>query len=480
MTVLRRLVIGFGSVALGAQVVVAQPQSPAQRQCIEAVARGTAALARAQGQVDQACARAASTGPLDPACLAGDPTGAVAAARTALATDAAAFCTTPPDFGVPFRLAEIAIAAAEVHARGLASDLFGLPDGSASGAITADRATARCRATIMRQADRRQRLRLRTALACQQAALAGGASDAAPLAACIAAPPTPAVQRATNRLQGKIQRACHGADAAAAAPGRCAARSADRGTCVEERVICRTCRMLNAAGALDADCETLDDGQANASCRMLVSLSGDILPFHLVPTGRLSGATVSILEHPERSMVTAADGHFAFDGLEEGSEVTLVMSHPDYHPIQNGTIKIGPAGAERVTFQAVINGIYSALAGLLGLTPDEEHACQMVTTFTRVGKSMYDFGAHGEAGATVTLSPALPAEHGPVYFNSSVLPDRSLSESSDDGGVLHVQVPPGEYVWTASKPGVAFSRIKMKCRPGFLVNASPPWGLQAQ
>jgi len=213
---------------------------------------------------------------------------------------------------------------------------------------------------------------------------------------------------------------------------------------------------------------------------MRVTLRGDVLPFHLVPDGRLAGATISILEHPERQVVTGADGHFEFDDLDEGNEVTLVLSHPDYHPIQNGTMRLGPAGADLVTFQAVITPIYQALAALLQITPDEEGACQMVTTFTRYGKTMYDPGAHGEAGALVQLAPALPAEHGPIYFNSSVLPDRALTESSDDGGVLFVQVPPGEYVWTATKPGVAFSRVKMTCRPGFLVNASPPWGLQVQ
>ena len=60
-----------------------------------------------------------------------------------------------------------------------------------------------------------------------------------------------------------------------------------------------------------------------------------------------------------------------------------------------------------------------------------------------------------------------------------MLPDPSLVETSDDGGVLFIQVPPGEYVWTAYKPDVLFTRVKMKCRVGFLVNASPPWGLQA-
>ena len=60
-------------------------------------------------------------------------------------------------------------------------------------------------------------------------------------------------------------------------------------------------------------------------------------------------------------------------------------------------------------------------------------------------RALTDPGAHGEDRTTVTLAPPLPAEHGPIYFNSAVLPDRSLTETSDDGGVLFIQVPPGEY-----------------------------------
>ena len=90
---------------------------------------------------------------------------------------------------------------------------------------------------------------------------------------------------------------------------------------------------------------------------------------------------------------------------------------------------------------------------------------------------MYDPGADGEGGAVVDLPGATPGA-GPIYFNSSVLPDRSLTETSDDGGVLYIQVPPGEYVMTAHKPGAEFRQVKFKCRPGVLVNASPPWGLQ--
>ncbi len=220
------------------------------------------------------------------------------------------------------------------------------------------------------------------------------------------------------------------------------------------------------------------DGDGEDSVQ-LASVSGDAIPFNGGPDGRVEGAEIWILEHPERRLTTGADGRFAFEGLEVGSEVTLVLEHPDYHLIQTGTHVVPEGGIERLTFQAVTHDVYAAFAAVLGITPDEEHACQMPTTVTRVGKSLYDPGAHGEAGATVTIEPPLSPDHGPIYFNSSVVPDRSLSETSDDGGVVFVQVPPGEYTLTAHAPGVEFRQVKMKCRAGVLVNASPPWGLQA-
>lgn len=211
----------------------------------------------------------------------------------------------------------------------------------------------------------------------------------------------------------------------------------------------------------------------------LTAMSGDAFPFNVGADARLPGATITVLEHPERTSVTGADGHFLFEGLEVGDDATLTLEHPDYHRIQTGTLRLEVAGAERVTFQAVNPLTYWGMGLLVGMIPDERNKCQMVTTVTRVGKSLYDEGAHGEEGATVTIDPPLPPENGPIYFGSNVLPDPSLTETSDDGGVVFVQVPPGEYTWTATKPGVRFAQVRMKCRAGWLVNASPPWGLQA-
>jgi len=242
---------------------------------------------------------------------------------------------------------------------------------------------------------------------------------------------------------------------------------------IRVRSLSHSLPLLLLCSFFAAACGDSDDGPAATA-----SVSGDAIPFNRQER-RIEGATVSILEIPEKRMVTGADGRFVFDGVPVGSEVSLVMEHPDYHLIQTGTHVVPPEGLERITFQGVTHDVYAALAALLGIVPDDENLCQMPTTVTRVGKSLYDPGAHGEEGATVTIEPPLPPAHGPIYFNERVLPDPTRTETSDDGGVLYIQVPPGEYVMTAHKPGVEFRQVKFKCRPGVLVNASPPWGLQA-
>jgi hypothetical protein len=208
-----------------------------------------------------------------------------------------------------------------------------------------------------------------------------------------------------------------------------------------------------------------------------VSVSGNAFIF---TGGFIEDGVVSVLEVPGVTAVTDADGFFRLDGLPADGEITLVLSAPDYVPIQTGTLPVTGTELERVTFQAVHEAIFALLADMLEVTPDPA-MCQIATTVTRVGKSLYDEGAHGEAGATVTIDPPLTGDaEGPIYFNASVVPDRTLTETSEDGGVVFVNVPPGRYVLTATKTGVTFTAMTITCRAGMLVNASPPWGLQAQ
>jgi hypothetical protein len=212
-----------------------------------------------------------------------------------------------------------------------------------------------------------------------------------------------------------------------------------------------------------------------------VVVSGDAFAFTLpgTPYGLIAGATLHVLEAPEFTVMTDAQGHFEFPALPPGSAATFVLEHPNHPPARTKTFTLADAGElTRVTFQVPDNALYGAIAGILEVELDPG-ACQIVTTVTRVGKSIYDAGAHGEAGATVTIAPAVPAEQGPIYFGDDVIPNRTLTETSTDGGVLFVNVPPGTYELQAHKDGVTFESATMKCEAGVLVNASPPYGLQA-
>ncbi len=213
----------------------------------------------------------------------------------------------------------------------------------------------------------------------------------------------------------------------------------------------------------------------------VVSVSGTAFAFNLpgTPYGYIDGGTVTVLEDPDAMAMTAPDGTFTIEGLTGSSQATFVIEAEGFPIAQTKTFTLPNDGPlDRVTFQVPEDSLYDAIAGLLAVDIDPER-CQIVSTVTRVGKSLYDEGAHGEAGATVFIAPAAPEGSGPVYFGDDVIPDPALTESSTDGGVLYTNVPPGIYTLEADKDGVEFTELSLNCRAGVLVNASPPYGLQA-
>ncbi len=199
--------------------------------------------------------------------------------------------------------------------------------------------------------------------------------------------------------------------------------------------------------------------------------------------GRVEGAVVSVVEHPDQEAITDADGGFTFE--VPFGDVTLEMQHPDYPTIQTGTLNLCGGDLSEVSFQAPDYAVYELMAVAAGAQPDPD-VCQLATTITEHGGTMYpseDFAgrSHGIADATVTSDPPLAAEHGPVYFNlisfDLIYPDPTLESSTVDGGVLYVNVPPGEYTLRGHKDGLEFTEVRVWCRAGMLVNASPPWGI---
>lgn len=233
-----------------------------------------------------------------------------------------------------------------------------------------------------------------------------------------------------------------------------------------------------SAGGSSGSSEVVTAGETGEAT---VVVRGDAFAFTLpgMPYGLIADAKIEVLELPEVSVVTDAMGHFEFPALPAGATATFVLEHADFPPARTRTFTLPGSGAlERVTFQVPDMTLYGAIAGIVGVEIDPG-ACQIVSTVTRVGKSIYDAGAHGEADATVTIAPAIPAAQGPIYFGDDVIPDKMLTQTSSDGGVLFVNVPPGTYELQAHKDGVMFESATMQCAAGVLVNASPPYGLQA-
>jgi hypothetical protein len=253
------------------------------------------------------------------------------------------------------------------------------------------------------------------------------------------------------------------------------------------------------------------EGGAGGTPVPTVSVGGIAWGFTLPGQGGydlIAGATISVLEMPELSTTSNADGEFTVEGIPVGSTATFVLEHGSYPLTYTKTHTIPDTDISNLTFQVPNEGLYSVIEIQLGITSDPEK-CQMVSTFTRVGRTIGDAGHHGQAGAILTIDAPDGAtiEEGPIYFGDNVVPDRTRSYSSLDGGVLIVNADPGDYTLTAacvSDPDlkaellaeyppedypeqdlrcqtedVPFVAVAMKCRPGVFLNASPSYGLQA-
>lgn len=226
-------------------------------------------------------------------------------------------------------------------------------------------------------------------------------------------------------------------------------------------------------------CATLGSGDPSTGVRV----SGHAFAF-TINGGRIEDAYVTALEHETWCVRTGAEGYFELEGVEVGSELTLELRHPDFVTMRIGTHVVPAEGMERLTFQVPDPPLYDLLARTARVRPDPTR-CQIAATVTEVGRSLYttDWPSHGQAGALATITPAPAQSVGPIYFDylgaGLILPDRDLTETTRDGGVLWLNVTPGEYVLSATADGLTFRSVRVRCDAGTLVNPSPPWSIQA-
>lgn len=197
---------------------------------------------------------------------------------------------------------------------------------------------------------------------------------------------------------------------------------------------------------------------------------------------RLAGATIHVAEHPRLRATARADGSYDL-AVPDRATVTPYIVAAGYHTIFLQTFRTDGEDLPRVNFQTPTEGVYLALAALLGVPLDTEgelRDCAIVSTFSTRNvrdlsfREFTSYGAHGVAGATAFASPTLPA---PIYFNREVVPDRTRRRSSVDGGVIWTRVPAGVYTIRARHRSTRFGSFVASCAPGRVVNANPPWGL---
>jgi hypothetical protein len=252
------------------------------------------------------------------------------------------------------------------------------------------------------------------------------------------------------------------------------------------------------------------EGGVGGSPGPTVSVGGVAWGFNLpgMPYDLIANATISVLEMPELTATSNADGEFTIEGVPAGSSATFVLEHSNYPLTYTKTHTIPETDLDNLTFQVPSYGLYSVIEIQLGITTDPDK-CQMVSTFTRVGRTIGDPGHHGQVGALLSIDAPDDAsiEDGPVYFGDNVVPDRARTYSSLDGGVLIINADPGDYTLSAScvsdpddmaafleeypeedypdedlrcqTEDVQFESVLVKCRAGVFLNASPSYGLQA-
>ncbi len=244
----------------------------------------------------------------------------------------------------------------------------------------------------------------------------------------------------------------------------------------------------------------LTGAHAAGAAEKTVSISGKAYVFNHMDTG-ISGATIKVRELPKLSATTDQFGDYVLkvpndtnvtpyilsgEGLltkrkfEGGSPDGTVQTH--WNEVDLQTFHTRGADIENANFQSPADGEFAGLKALLSVPARADgrpEQCAIVTTASARnvrGVDYHTFWAntpHGVAGAT---SIEYPAIDGPIYFNEGVIPDKSKTSTSDDGGIIWPVVPAGRYRIETTSPDARFASFLATCEPGRIINANPPWG----
>lgn len=212
-----------------------------------------------------------------------------------------------------------------------------------------------------------------------------------------------------------------------------------------------------------------------------VTISGIAFEFGPSPV-RIPDVRVFIAEVPAIETVTDDQGAYVLQ-VPDGRSVTPVAETNGFPRMHLQTFLTEGQDLTDVNFQLVPEVIFDMFAAVLETEPDPDR-CQISTTVNVAAirgltfEEFVAYGPHGVEGATAGSEPAIDPACGPVYFDERTFPDKTLTETTIDGGVVWFNVPPGVYAIRAEHPTLEFSTFVATCEPGRFINAGPPWGLR--
>ncbi len=132
---------------------------------------------------------------------------------------------------------------------------------------------SKCQQSIAKTLTKCQSTTMREFNSCKKSGMKAEAiTDATSLGACLGVDAKGKIAKACSPTTGKVLSDINSrcvplaVDLAAAFPGCNEAVPGDLATCIDERVKCRTCLVLNAADNLTNDCDLFDNGVADVSC----------------------------------------------------------------------------------------------------------------------------------------------------------------------------------------------------------------------
>jgi hypothetical protein len=398
MTHLHRCVSMLFALALPVAVATAasaQEQSKEQQKCINKLNKDGAKVAQAQSKENLACVKNAGKNKLTGTaqdCLTDDAKQKVMKKRNTTVADQGKFCTDVPDFGYSGALAtNDAAAQGEID---LVADLFGTPLDAAVIDCATDKSGCVCQQKTLKNAEKLAATKIKEFLKCKKQALKGGATSSAALADCvanagtvgsIAADTKEKIAKKQAKLEDDILAKCAGTSAAF--PGVCGLQVGTAlATCVDQRVECRVCQIINEMDGLSVNCDLFDDGDdGDQSCA-----SGDGPP--ATPTA----TPVPGVEF--QGALLASTGRFTYQATIgiSGADAECAAQFPGTHACTYAELQIAEAAGDLVGAEDTGGSNVTSFWAIDPLRPDDDQCTVTVP---------WDYAtAHtGQFGDAVTL-----------------------------------------------------------------------------